>query len=220
MTPRARAAGRLVLLLAVVAVSGSWLTRSLGAPEDVTALLAATRDSWWAPALFFAGYAVLTTLDFSGAALTAAGGVVFGFGWGALLNTAGANLGATGAFLLARWLGRDGARSLAGERIGALDRYLVGAGFVWLLRLRLIPAVPFSLLIMAAGLTTLPWRTFAVATALGILPGTLVYTWFGDALASGVQEASRTAFIQAAVAGGVLVLLTFAPALWRRIASA
>lgn len=216
VSPGIRSAAKLLLLVALVALGGWLLTRLFTTPQDVVARLSAIRESWWAPVLFVLAYAVLSTLDFSGLVLTAAGGVVFGFGWGTLLNTLGANLGASGAFWLARWLGRDGARALVGERIGLLDRYLNGAGFVWLLRLRLIPVVPFNLLNLAGGLTALPWRTFAAATALGILPGTLVYTWFADALASGVREASGAAFLRAAVAGGVLVGLTFAPALWRR----
>jgi uncharacterized membrane protein YdjX (TVP38/TMEM64 family) len=113
-------------------------------------------------------------------------------------------------------LGRDGLEALLGSRLAGIDRITQQSGFAWLLRLRLIPVVPFNLLNFASGLTALPWRTYAVATALGILPGTLVYTFFADAILSGSREATHAAFVRVLVAGALLVLLTFTPALARR----
>lgn len=217
MTARARSAAKLVVLLVVVGLGGWWAARSFSTPQDLVAKLSALRESAWAPALFVVAYAALSTLDFSGLVLTLAGGVVFGFGWGAVLNTLGANLGATGAYWLARALGRDALRAFLGDRLGVVDRLADARGFLWLLRLRLIPVIPFNLLNLAAGLTAMPWRTFAAATVLGILPGTIVYTWFADALAAGVREASRDALLRAAAAGGLLLLLTFVPGIVRRL---
>lgn len=211
MSPRTRAAAKLVLLAVVLGAAAWFAVRSATTPEDVAAYLTAIRGSAWAPVLFVVGYAVLSTLEFSGAVLTLAGGAVFGFGWGAVLNTLGANLGASGAFWLARALGRDGVRALLGNRLAALDRLTEAQGFVWLLRLRLIPVVPFNLLNLAAGMTRMSWPTFAAATAIGILPGTLVYTWFADGVVAGIREASRGALLRTALAGGALLLLTFMP---------
>lgn len=211
MSPRARAVAKLVLLAAVLGAAAWFAVRSATTPEDVAAYLTAIRGSAWAPVLFVVGYAVLSTLEFSGAVLTLAGGAVFGFGWGAVLNTLGANLGATGAFWLARSLGRDGVRAFLGNRLAVVDRLTEAQGFVWLLRLRLIPIVPFNLLNIAAGMSAMSWHTFAAATAIGILPGTLVYTWFADGVVAGIREASREALLRAAVAGGALLLLTFMP---------
>jgi uncharacterized membrane protein YdjX (TVP38/TMEM64 family) len=61
------------------------------------------------------------------------------------------------------------------------------------------------------------WRTFAAATALGIVPGTLIYTFFADAIVTGAAGASRTAFTRLLVAAGLLLLLTFVPAAARRL---
>ncbi len=69
----------------------------------------------------------------------------------------------------------------------------------------------------ASGLTALRWRSYAAATALGILPGTLVYTFFADAILRGSREATRGAFVRVAIAGSLLILLSFAPALARRL---
>jgi uncharacterized membrane protein YdjX (TVP38/TMEM64 family) len=107
-------------------------------------------------------------------------------------------------------------RALAGSRLAGVDRVAAGRGFVWLLRLRLVPVVPFNVLNFGSGLTAMGWRAFLLATALGILPGTVVYTLFADALVTGAREASRAAFLRAAAAGAVLILLTLLPTLWRR----
>lgn len=212
MTPRARGFLKLLALLGLLALA--WV-----ALRDVPAreLLAGLRSSWWGPLAFVALYAALSALNFSGLVLTLAGGAVFGFWWGALLNTLGGNLGATGAFWLARALGRDGVRALVGNRLSALDRVAEGQGLMWLLRLRLIPVVPFNLLNLACGLTAMPWRAYAMATVIGILPGTLVYTYFADAIVGGVAGGSRTAFVRVLVAGALLVGLSFLPALARRL---
>ena len=63
----------------------------------------------------------------------------------------------------------------------------------------------------------LGWRTYALATLIGILPGTAVYTFFADALLQGSQEASRDALIRVAVAGLLLISLSFLPARLKRL---
>ncbi len=221
MTPRARGLLKLLALLALLALA--WLAfRHVPARDVLTAdglgrLSATLRSAWWGPVAFVLLYAVLSALDFSGLVLTLAGGAVFGFWWGALLNTIGANLGATGAFWLARALGREGLRTLVGDRLSGLDRLAEGQGPMWLLRLRLIPVVPFNLLNLAAGLTAMPWRGYAAATAIGILPGTLVYTYFADALVAGVAGGPRGALLRVLVAGALLVILSFLPGVARRL---
>ena len=191
----------------------SWLT----SPRELVDRASALRDAWWAPTLFVAAYGLLAALNFSGLVLTLVGGALFGVIWGTVLNTLGANLGATGAYWLARLLGRDGVRFLVGDRLAVVDRFAGQGGFPWLLRLRLVPVVPFNLLNLAGGLAAMPWPMFAGATAIGILPGTVVYTWFADALVAGSREASREALLRVAVAGGALILLSFVPWIVRRV---
>jgi uncharacterized membrane protein YdjX (TVP38/TMEM64 family) len=210
--PRAGPWAKLLLLVLIVATG--WL--AVWASGGLSALVATLREAWWAPFAFVAGYTLAIGLGFSGLVLTLAGGAVFGFGWGSLLNTLGANLGATAAFWLARSLGREGLHALLGGRFAGIDRITHQSGFAWLLRLRLIPIVPFNLLNFASGLTAIPWRTYVAATALGILPGTLVYTFFADAILSGSREATHTAFVRVLVAGALLVVLSFMPMLAKR----
>ncbi len=221
MSPRARAALKLLALGALLGAGAWFLARGqsswLTSPLELVDRASALRDLWWAPPVFVAAYGLLAALNFSGLVLTLVGGAVFGVGWGTVLNTVGANLGATGGYWLARSLGRDGVRFLVGDRLAVVDRFAGQGGFPWLLRLRLVPVVPFNLLNLAGGLAAMPWPMFAAATAIGILPGTVVYTWFADALVAGSREASRDALVRVAVAGGALILLSFAPWIVRRV---
>ncbi|HEX4575654.1 MAG TPA: TVP38/TMEM64 family protein [Gemmatimonadales bacterium] len=220
LSPRARGLVKLLALLAVLALAGYALrlspARTWVTPQGAGKLVAALRQLWWAPPAFVLTYTIASALDFSGLVLTLAGGAVFGFWWGSLLNLMGANLGASAAFWVARLLGREGLQALLGSRLAGLDRLAQQAGFTWLLRLRLIPIVPFNLLNFAAGLTAMPWRAYAAATAIGVLPATLIYTFFADALLSGSHEAGRRVFLRLLVAGMLLVALSFVPTVARR----
>ena len=174
----------------------------------------------WAPGIFVAIYAAATALAVPGTILTLAGGALFGFYWGTLFNFVAANIGANAAFLIARTLGRDGIRGLIGKDSTALeklDNVVHRHGFRGLLTLRLIPLVPFNALNFGSGLMALRWRTYAVATLVGILPGTAVYTFFADALLQGSREASRDALVRVLIAGVLLLLLSFLPAILKRM---
>ena len=221
LTSRTTAILRVLALLALLALA--WVAlravpvHAVLSPGGLDRVRGTLLGAWWGPVAFVAAYAVLSTLDFSGLVLTLVGGAVFGFWWGTLLNTVAANLGANGAFWLARVLGRDGLRSLFGGRLARLDHLAAHGGPMWLLRLRLIPVVPFNLLNLAAGVTAMPWPGYAVATAAGILPRTRGYTYFADALAAGASGSSQAAWVRVAVAGAILVALTFLPSMARRL---
>jgi uncharacterized membrane protein YdjX (TVP38/TMEM64 family) len=148
---------------------------------------------------------------------------VFGLWWGTLFNWIGATLGANLAYGMARFLGRDGIDQLLGEKAGSwpaverLNRAVRAHGFRGLLTLRLIPVVPFNALNFGGGLVGMRWPSYALATGIGILPGTFVYTMFADALLEGSTQASRQAFFRLAMAGLLLVFLSFLPAILRRL---
>jgi uncharacterized membrane protein YdjX (TVP38/TMEM64 family) len=185
--------------------------------ERLLDTLTSVRSSVWAPLVYVVGYAVATALALPGSVLTIVGGAVFGRWWGALLVTIGANVGANAAFRLARWLGRDGIERLLGKRLAGLDKATAQHGFFGLLVLRLIPLVPFNALNFGSGLTALRWRDYALATVIGILPGTLVYVFFADALVQGSTAASAEARTRLFFAGGLFLLLTLIPLIARRL---
>ncbi|HSR42490.1 MAG TPA: VTT domain-containing protein [Longimicrobiales bacterium] len=214
----------LLKLLGLVALVGGGIALARLTPvgdvlsrEGIDRAIALVRGSPWAPVLFVLAYGAAMSLALPGSALTLAGGALFGLGWGVVYNTLGANLGANAAFLLGRGLGRDGVERLGGDRLEKLDRATKEYGFKSLLTLRLIPLVPFNALNFGAGLTAISWGTYAGATALGIFPGTVVYTMFADALLEGSREASRDAFIRMIVSGALLVLLSFLPTIAKKM---
>jgi uncharacterized membrane protein YdjX (TVP38/TMEM64 family) len=181
------------------------------------------RESPLAPLIFVPLYAGAVALAMPGSVLTLAGGAVFGLWWGTLYNTVGANIGANMAYALARFLGRDGIEEMLGGKAGQrpalerLDRAVGEHGFRGLLTLRLIPVVPFNALNFGAGLLGMAWSRYALATLIGILPGTFVYTMFADALLEGSTEASRSALLRMIVSGALLVFLSFLPSLMKRL---
>ncbi len=217
--------GRAYLKLALfglILLGGILLVRltplgTLFTEQGLTRTIGELRGSVWAPVLFISVYAGATAFAIPGTILTLAGGAIFGLFWGTVFNTIAANIGASMAFFVARFLGREGVERLGGQRLEQLDAATREYGFQGLLVLRLVPLVPFNALNFGSGLTALRWRTYALATVVGIFPGTVVYTMFADALLQGSQEASREAFIRVLLSGGLLVFLSFLPKIMKKL---
>ena len=167
--------------------------------------------------LFVVTYAVVATFGLPAFPFTLAGGAMFGLVLGSFLSWMGALLGACGAYLLARLLGRDAVQGMLGKWGEKLDVLGARSGFSTILRLRLIPVVPFNLVSIAAGLSGVSFRAYAAATALGIIPGCVIYTYFADSLVAGVEGASHRAFLRLAIAATLLIALSFAPWLAKRL---
>ena len=167
--------------------------------------------------LFVAAYATAVTFGLPATAFTLAGGALFGFGPGLLLNWLGATIGAVLAYLFAGALCRDACRALLGRRAEALERLAETHGFWGTLRLRLIPVVPFAVLNFGAALAGVRRRDYVLATAIGIAPASAVYTYFADSLIAGAEGAGRRALVNVSIAGALLLLLSFAPALAHRL---
>ncbi|MEP6689590.1 MAG: DUF547 domain-containing protein [Gemmatimonadaceae bacterium] len=220
-TARRNAIIRGAVLVAILAVAGVIAYRAGWfrgvTPERVGMLRDRLRGTPGAPLVFVALYVLASALALPGTLLTLAGGAIFGTVLGTLLNWLGATLGATASFAISRWFGRDAARTLLGRRAAALDKLLAELGFAALLRLRLIPIVPFNILNFAAGLTGIGVAQYVTATAIGILPATAIYTYFASALIGGASGARAHALASAAVAGGLLIVLSFVPTLARRL---
>ncbi|MBM3612813.1 MAG: TVP38/TMEM64 family protein, partial [Alphaproteobacteria bacterium] len=124
----------------------------------------------------FAVYVAVTALSLPLAIwLTLGIGALFGFWWGLAIVSFASTLGASLAFLGARHLMRDWARAWLGARLEAIDRGLARDGVLYLLTLRLVPAVPFFAVNLSMGLTALPLRRFWWASQIGMLPGTAIY---------------------------------------------
>jgi uncharacterized membrane protein YdjX (TVP38/TMEM64 family) len=136
----------------------------------------------WGPIAFVAGYVVACVAFIPGVLLTLAAGAIFGW-LGVLYVFVGAGLGASAAFLIARYLARSAVeRKVDGNpRFAAIDRAIARDGRKIVMLLRLSPVFPFNLLNYALGLTQVRFRDYVLAMA-GILPGTLLYVYAGKLL--------------------------------------
>lgn len=213
-----RRAGLFVLLLAAAALV-AWKLGAFGLSDRKTLVVAIqrVRDYPLLVPAFLAAYALAVTFGLPAAPLTLAGGALFGFWRGTLLNWLGAMAGAFLAFSFAGSLCGHACRALLGRRGETVERLAAEHGLMATLRLRLIPVVPFSLLNYAAALTGVRRRDYLLGTAFGIIPGTAVYTYFADALLQGASGAGRHALVRVSIAGALLLILSFVPTLVRRM---
>ncbi|WNO04694.1 FAD-dependent oxidoreductase [Rhodoferax mekongensis] len=141
-------------------------------------------NPWGLRAAYFALYVLVASLSLPGAViLTLAGGGVFGLGWGLLLVSFASSLGATVSFLAARFVLRDMVQARFGARLADINQGVARDGALYLFSLRLIPVVPFFVINLAMGLTTMRTRTFYWVSQLGMLAGTAVYVNAGTRLA-------------------------------------
>jgi uncharacterized membrane protein YdjX (TVP38/TMEM64 family) len=134
-----------------------------------------------APLLFMLIYALAAVLFLPGSVLTLAGGALFGPVLGTLYNLTGATLGATLAFLIARYLASDWVAEKTGGRVKQLINGVEGEGWRFVAFVRLVPLFPFNLLNYALGLTRLRLLHYIIATYLFMLPGAIAYTYLGYA---------------------------------------
>ena len=169
---------------------------------------------WELRGAYFALYLVVAAMALPGAALlTLAGGAVFGFGWGLLLVSFASSLGATVSFWMARLLLRDWVQARFATQLLEINAGVQRAGWLYLLSLRLIPVVPFFLINLTMGLTTLRSWTFYWVSQLGMLVGTAVYVNAGIQLGSlrSLSDVASPALL------GSFALLGLFPLVVRRI---
>jgi len=168
-----------------------------------------------ATAVYVALYILVTALSLPGAAImTLAGGYLFGMVAIISVNL-GATIGASLAFLMSRSLARDWVRIKYGNRFPRFEEELQHNGHNYLLSLRLIPVVPFFLINILSGLSSIRYRTFLWTTALGILPGSVVFVYAGTQLAA-LRTTSDILSPGIALSLGLLALLALMPILVRR----
>ncbi|WP_420129603.1 TVP38/TMEM64 family protein [Longimicrobium sp.] len=128
-------------------------------------------------------YALATAVSFpAGVLLTLTMGLLFGRWVGTAAVVVAASIGATLAFLAARYLFADAARRRMGPRLQRLARGFERDAFNYILFVRLVPVFPFWLMNLVPAFTPVSARTFFVATAIGITPGTFVFANLGESL--------------------------------------
>ena len=176
--------GKLLLLAVIAALTAAYFAFDLGQYLSLDyfkaqqAAIESYRASypWQAALVFFLVYVVVTGLSLPGAALmTLVGGAIFGLLWGTLIISFASTIGATLAFLAARFLLRDSVQRRFGDRLAAINSGVAKDGPFYLFTLRLVPIFPFFVINLVMGLTPLRAATFYWVSQLGMLPATLVY---------------------------------------------
>lgn len=169
-----------------------------------------------APLPFMAVYALGTVLFLPGSVLTLAGGAIFGPIWGTLYNLTGATLGATLAFLAARYLAQEWVTRRSGGFLKKLLDGVEAEGWKFVAFVRLVPLFPFNLLNYALGLTRIRLWHYVLASYVFMLPGAVAYTYLGYAGREAV--AGGEGLIQKGLlALALLALVAFLPRLVKRL---
>ena len=182
-------------------------------------LLAFTEANYTtAVVIFVVVYCTVVGLSLPGGAImTLAGGFLFGSVLGTLYVNVGATVGATLAFLVARYLLRDWVEQKFGNRLGPIQEGFAKNAFSYLITLRLIPLFPFFLVNMVSGLTRVGVGTYMAATSLGIIPGSFVFAYAGRQLGT-INSLKEIASPNVLMAFTLLGLLALAPILYKKFA--
>ena len=179
------------------------------------------RNAVLAAVTYVAVYVAAVALSFPGASiLTAAGGLMFGYLVGTALALFSATLGATLIFLIARTSLGEFLSARAGPRLQRLQKGFQEEGFSYLLFLRLVPLFPFWLVNLGAALFGMRLLPYVAATAIGIVPGTFVLSYFGEGLGSAIEGEAQQYWVEM-FAGrlallGVVVLIPVFYRKWQR----
>jgi uncharacterized membrane protein YdjX (TVP38/TMEM64 family) len=234
MSPRAKATTGgwrrwlplLLLLVALALVYGTGLHRQLSLEtlrtqrEALQGFVAARPLA--APLVFVLAYAGAVALSLPGGLfLTLAGGFLFGTLLGSVLSVTGATIGAVAIFLVARTALGSSLRDRAGPWLKRMEAGFREDAFSYLLVLRLIPLFPFWLVNLVPAALGVRLPTFALATLIGIIPGSLVYTSVGNGLGAVLDHGGEPdigLILKPQVLGPLLGLAALAllPVLYRR----
>ncbi len=204
----------IVLLLLLVGIVAAVLYRD---QFDAAALQCWVRSAGSAgPIVFMLVYIIGTVFFLPGAALTLAGGALFGPVLGTFYNLTAATLGAMLSFLAARYLAHDWVEKKTGGRLKQLKQGVQSEGWKFVAFVRLVPLFPFNLLNYALGLTGIRFSHYSIATYIFMLPGAIAYTYLGyvgrEAAAGGEGLVQK---IMLALA--LLAIVSFLPSLIGRL---
>ena len=158
---------------------------------------------------FAAIYAFATVFAVPGSALTLLAGGAFGVALGTVAVWIGATAGLMLAFIAARRLARDRVNRWLEQRptFAAVDRAVAKEGWKIVFLTRLTPVFPFTFLNYAYGLTGVRFWPYALASSIGILPGSLFYIYIGSSVASAVGSDREAGELALRVGGFVAFAL-------------
>jgi uncharacterized membrane protein YdjX (TVP38/TMEM64 family) len=159
--------------------------------------------------LFACAHVVATVLWFPGSVLVIAGGAVFGVFWGTVWSVLGATVGALVAFWLSRYLlkGWVERRFRHHPLLRRMNHTVHQQSLRCVFAIRFMPISPFTIINFVFGITPIALKPYLVGTFLGIIPGTLMYSWVGAAGHRAIHGENLTEFIGALVLLGMLSVM-------------
>jgi len=164
---------------------------------------------------FLCAHVVANAVGVPGTLLVVVGGAVYGIWWGTVLSVLGATLGAIAAFWIARYLLYSWFKQRFAHHplVAKLNDTLCDRALPCVLTIRFSPISPFNLFNFAFGLTSVSVRAYSLGTLIGIIPGTLAYTWLG---VTGAKALNGGSFIPLIVCLLLLSAISVLPIFLRR----
>jgi phospholipase D1/2 len=178
--------GKLLLFAAaIVALAAAWRYTPLAEVASADTVIGWAKDfgaTWWAPILVMLAYTPACFVMFPRPLITLASVIAFGPWLGFAYSISGIVFAAVVTYFVGKRMRRDTVRRLAGPKVERMVDVLRKHGLLAMSLLRLVPIAPFFVVGIVAGAVRLKLWHLAVGTAIGMLPGTLAATIFGDQL--------------------------------------
>lgn len=150
------------------------------------------KDNFWLVLIaFVAIYAAATAFMVPASALTIGGGFLFGVAIGAPATVIGATIGACILFVVAKSSLGETLKSISGPFLSKMEAGFNENAISYLFTIRLIPVFPFAVANIAPAILGAKFRDFALTTFLGIIPGTIAYSWIGSGLRGTLLDAAK-----------------------------
>jgi phosphatidylserine/phosphatidylglycerophosphate/cardiolipin synthase-like enzyme/uncharacterized membrane protein YdjX (TVP38/TMEM64 family) len=191
----------------ILALTLAWRFTPLAeytSPQAVIGHVQAFAQSWWAPLVLMAAYTPASIVMFPRPLITLSAVIAFGPVVGFAYAMCGILLAAIAGYAAGRLMPRNTVRRIAGPRLNRVSRELRNRGLLAMTLVRLVPVAPFIVVSLVAGAIRVKSWHFALGTALGMLPGIIVATVFGQQISAGVKDPSQ---INGWLLTGVMLLL-------------
>jgi uncharacterized membrane protein YdjX (TVP38/TMEM64 family) len=178
-------------------------------PARVAFWLRSIGSTWWTPLVFLGLYVVFSLTFVPVLPLAVAGTLIWGWWWGGLIEILVATIAALPPYLISRSTASAWIEAKIRERFGVNYDLVRVRATSTLFLLRLVPVLPFSALNYLAGLAAIRPIPYAVASLVGMIPSVFIFTYFVDAIASGVVT-MKQASLRVFLAGSALAALFIA----------
>jgi phosphatidylserine/phosphatidylglycerophosphate/cardiolipin synthase-like enzyme/uncharacterized membrane protein YdjX (TVP38/TMEM64 family) len=206
--PQRPAWGKLAsIALAIVALMAIWRYTPLAEVATAEAAIKwakAFGEQPWAPFALMAAYTPACLVMFPRPLITLAAVIAFGPYFGFLYSLTGICLSSAATWYMGRHMRRDTVRRIAGPKLDRMIEVLRKHGLLAMTLLRLVPLAPFAVESIVAGAIRMKLWHVVVGTAIGLLPGTLTTTVFGDAIETAVTGSGKVNWW---IVGSALALL-------------